>query len=373
MTFDVLEKTPQVAPLLVRLYDTHSLYALAENKDSEEACMELATVMVDLLNIQLSTRESELITDVLLSLMKQAQTDLKRALADRLASMEDIPLRIILGLANDEISVAEPVLQQSPVLQDLDLIYILQAKGVSHGRPISKREGLSGQLIDMLAATKDWEIAVNLSNNNGAALTDRAFAIIGDMAKYDEALARPLLMREDVPQDIAGNLYQFVGEELKKVMKDRFGIGAERVMAALDDIVIEMVDAAPPSEESSQDHLTAYAHNQLRRGELKLAGIIASLRRGQFSTFLAQFAVYCGLPATTMHAVLKQETGKRLAIACKAKDIQKPDFVSLYLLTERFRSGAKKVISHKELSRIMSMYDEINADHARRVLEESRH
>jgi uncharacterized protein (DUF2336 family) len=372
MTFDVLEKTPEVAPLLVRLYDTHNLYALAENRNSEEACAELTTVMVDLLNIRLSDRESELITDVLLGLMKQAETDLKAALADRLSGMESVPLRMILGLANDDIKVADPILRNSPLLQDLDLVYILQAKGLEHGRSIALRSGLSGTVINMLADTKDFQIAVNLSENNGITLTEHAFDIFADMAKDSERLARPLLSRDDLPQEVAGKLYQFVGEELKKMLKERYGIGAGRAIAALEDITVEMLENKQPTHFDTHDQLLAYAHNQNRRGELKLSGMISALRRGQYSTFMAQFSVFCALPLATMKGVLKQESGKALAIACKAMDIQKADFVSLYLLCERFRTGAKKVVSHKELTRIMTMYDEIDPEKARQIMRDSR-
>ena len=215
MTFDVLERTPEVAPLLVRLYDTHNLYSLAGDKDSKEARAELTTVMADLLSINLSQRESELITDVMLALIKQAEADLKAALAERLSIMDHVPLRVILGLANDEITVAEPILRKSPLLHDMDLLYILQAKGVEHGRVIACREGLSATIIDMLADTHDFQIAVNLSGNNGITLTEHAYRIFADMARESEMLARPLLSREDLPQEIAGRLYQFVGDELK--------------------------------------------------------------------------------------------------------------------------------------------------------------
>ena len=48
MAFEMLQKSQHVAPLLVRLYDTHNLYTLAENKGDEGSCFELATIMTDL-------------------------------------------------------------------------------------------------------------------------------------------------------------------------------------------------------------------------------------------------------------------------------------------------------------------------------------
>jgi uncharacterized protein (DUF2336 family) len=372
MAFEAIEKSPEVAPLLVKLYDTHSLYALAENKDAA-SCLELTTVMTDLMSIKLSDKESELITDVLLGLMKQAEKDLKLALAERLSAMENAPLRMILTMANDDIDIADPVLRSSPVLQDLDLLYILQSKGVSHGRAMAFRQGLSASVIDMLAGTKDFEIAVTLCENDGINLTERAFDIFAKMAIERKALAKPLLSREDLPQDVAGQLYQFVSDELKAVLQDRFGIGAAPVIAALEDVSIEMISTRTQKTHEEVDSLMAYAHNQQRRGELKLPGIVAALRRGQLSTFVAQFAVFMGLPVDTVKAMMRQESGKGLAMACRALDVPKADFVSLYLLTDRFRSAQKRVINHKELTRVMTMYDGIDPDEARKVLKNSRH
>lgn len=373
MAFEMLEKSPEVAPLLVRLYDTHNLYALAEDKGNENACYELTSIMVDLLNIRLSARESELITDVLFALMKQAEKDLKVALAERLSCMENVPLRMILGLANEDIAIADPVLRKSPVLHDLDLIYILQSKGASHGRSIALRQGLSTSIINMLADTQDFQIAVNLCGNSGAALTAHAFNIFSDMAKYSDVLARPLLSRDDVPQEIAGKLYQFVGEELKKNLAERFGIGAGRILSsAIDDITIEFTEH-DPNKHDAGDTLLAHAHNQQRRGELKVHAMISTLRRAQFSTFLAQFSVFCGLSVEMTKSMIRQETGKGLALACRALDISKADYVSLFLLTERFRTSPKRAINHRELSRIMMMYDSIDRQDALQALAQSRH
>lgn len=374
MTFELLEKTPQVNPLLVRLYDTHNLYNLAGSKDSGEACMELTTIMVDLMSVRLSETESELITDVLLALMKQAEGDLKSAMANRLAAMENVPLRMVLALANDDIKIADPVLRKSPVLQDLDLAYILQAKGVTHGRSMSHRRNLGVEMINMLADTKDFEIAVNMSGNDGLKLTKHAFEIFAGMAKNEDALAKPLLSRHDLPKDIAAQLYYFVSEELKHALVERFGYDAHNAVSAVDDITREIL--SEESELPQSDRLMTLAHGALARGEVTPSGMIQTIRRGQFATFLAHFTVYFGLPKETAKTILRQSTGRALAIVCKAKEFTKADFVSLYLLTERFRSGTgatKRIVNHKELTRIMTMFEEIDAEHARKILKNSRH
>ncbi len=365
MAFEPIEKTPGVSPLLVRLYDTHNLYSLAENKGSGQACFELTTVMVDLLNIQLSPKESELITDVLLTLMKQAETDLKIALSERLSAMEKVPLRMILSLANDEICVADPVLRRSPLLQDMDLVYILKAQGAEHGRAIATREALSDALIDLLADFRDIVIANNLATNDKITMTRHAFDVIADMAQAHHDLAQPLLSRKDLPKEIADKLYRFVSDELQERLRARFGKEAEAPIIDLEDITLEIIHPERVIPETAYAQLIANAERMRRRGDLKINTILSTLRRGQHATFLAQLTVYTNLHIEVVKKLLQRESGLGLAMICKANDIPKNDFVSLFLLTERFRTNTKRIINHAELTRIMAMYDKTSLDAAK--------
>lgn len=373
MPFEPIEKTPGVSPLLVRLYDTHNLYSLAEHKESGDACLELTTVMVDLLSIKLSEKESELITDVLLALMKQAEKDLKVALSERLSTMEHVPLRMILALANDEISIADPLLRRSPVLQDMDLVYIFKAQGVEHGRSIAARPGISSALIDLLADMRDLVIARNLSENNDIDMTFHAFNVIADMSDDHHDLAVPLASRKDIPKEIADKIYRLVSDELQNQLDKRFGDAAETPIISLEEITQEIIYPEKRVDENSHKELIYAAQRLKRSGELKLSSIIATIRRGQPATFMAQLSVYADLQIDMVKKLLQQDTGHGLAILCKLRDLPKSDFVSLYLLTERFRSNTKRIINHAELSRIMVMYDGITANEARDTIKSMHH
>jgi hypothetical protein len=373
MSFEVLHKSPEVAPLLVRLYDTHNLYSLAQSKDSDPARSELTNIMVDLLKIKLSDKESELITDVLFALMKKAEQDLRVALSEHLATMDNIPLRMILGLANDEITVADHVLKLSPVLTDLDLMYIIQSKGEEHWRSIAMRKGLSASVIDVLAGTKDFQTAINLSNNDGVMLTEKAYEILSDMAKTSQVLAKPLLMRDDLPHGVADKLYDYVGAELKSLLKERFKGQVDVVEDVIDQIVFEMSGDHDKVELDEEFALMNLAKRMHMTGELKTSTMIAALRRNQMVTFATQFSVYCSLPVDTVKAAVKHKTGQNLALLCRAFDIQKSDFISIYLLTAKLRTPGQKVVSHVELSRIMTMFDEIHPDEAKRIVRGTRY
>lgn len=367
----MLESTPEVAPLLVRLYDTHKLYGLAQD-DNPDARAELTSVMVDLLKVELNDTEKELITDVLMTLMRQAETDLRMALADRLAVMDNVPLRMVLHLANDEIIVADPVLRQSPVLQDMDLIYIIKAKGPEHWRAIAHREQLDRNVVDVLADTKDLTTAVILSENPQTPMSEKALGIFTTLAMTSDALARPLLMREDMTDVLAQRLYDYVGQELKNYIHRHYqGEALHAADIALSDVTAEFRHATAHRYMPSMQMVVA-AELLMEKGALKIDTMTQALRRGQFAYFIALFSTYCRLSPQTVEQILKQESGQGLAIACRATSIMKNDFVSIYLLTNRLRNGAVKVMNQAELASALRYFERITTAQARKILSQSR-
>ncbi len=371
MSFNMLESTPEVAPLLVRLYDTHKLYGLAKD-ENPDARSELTGVMVDLLKVRLNDNEKELITDVLMTLMRQAETDLRMALADRLAVMDNVPLRMVLHLANDDIIVADPVLRQSPVLQDMDLIYIIKAKGPEHWRAIARRDSISTGVVDSLAETRDLATAVILAENEGITLSEKTLGIMTTMAMSSDVLARPLLMRNDIPSEAAAKLYGYVGQELKKYIHEHYTPDVAHVLdVALKDITTEFrqvsVQRFIPSEQ-----MIAAAEILMEKGSLKSQTLIQALRRGQYAYFIALFSVWCGLSTTTVQQILRQESGQGLAVACRATSIVKNDFLNIYLLTNRVRNGGIRVVNQGDLAGALRYFEKVTTAQARKILSQSR-
>lgn len=365
----MLENAPEVAPLLVRLYDTHNLYALAQDKDPQ-ARGELTSVMVDLMQLDLNPSEKELITDVLMALMRQAEKDLRAALAERLAAKESVPLRIVLHLASDEIAVADSVLRNSPVLQDMDLVYLVKSKGKEHWRSIARRENLGDKVVDSLAETRDLATAVILTENKNQHLTDNAVKIFANMARSSDKLARPLLMREELPAAVAGRLYEYVGQELKDYIVRTFGENAASAAVSLNDVVLEFRGAAESKYVPSEDMRSA-ADQLMKKGILNAGMMLDTLRRGQIASFISMFATYCGLTPETAEHILRQENGQGLAIACRATGLVKSDFLNIYLLTNRVRSGGK-IVNQSELAAALHYFDKVTTAQARKILAQSK-
>ncbi len=338
------------------------MYHMASSEGDTERG-ELSQTMFDLLQLELQPVESELVTDVLIELMRQAERDLRQALAHKLAHADDVPLRMVLHLANDDISVSEPILRYSPMLQDMDLVYIIKSHAAEHWQAIAGRHNLSGPVINVLVDTGDIDTAVALAENKEISLTDYALTQFVSMAGQSDKLAQPLFTRSDVPKAIISRIYQVVGEEMKKSLAERFGDKAQIAMVAVDESVDEVVQIA---QENFMPTVTMmHAAEELKmKNRLDSVSMAGSLKRGMIPSFIAQMAVYADLDAHIVHDMLMQKTGQKLAVACKALKIRKSDFISFFLMSHRMRQGEQPVIDNQQLSMAIRTYDGISEQDA---------
>lgn len=354
-------------PLPPGMRDIEKLYNLARDKRAG-ARADLATIVAALLNRGVSEREGELVADILIELLRQAERDFRMALANQLSVVDNVPLRLVLQLANDEIDIARPVLKKSKVLGEMDLIYIIKSKPAAYWSVIAARQDIKEKVVDVLADTRDLDTAISLAKNMDIKLTEHALTVLSDIAKGEEALAVPLLRRDDVPRDIATMLYMYVGEQLKRFILENYDVDKDKVEKAVRRVTEEFAvelnaesDLLP--EEGMMLEAQAYKDNQT----LDMKMMRGTLRRGHIRSFIAQFAVYTGLAPEVVAQMLKQTHGQGLAVACKAFEIEKSDFVSLYMLTNRIRSmGA--TVGLDEMTKAIKYFERISPDVAKTIM-----
>ncbi len=359
MDLSFLDKSPDVTPILVRLYDSHKLYGLAKDKQPD-ARAELTSAVAELLNMELSTRETELIADVLIELVRQAETDLREALAERLSVLDNVPLRLILQIANDEINVARPVLTNSNALGDHDLIYIIKSKSTEYWQAIAERKVLNDKVIDTLADTNDIDTAIKLAENKNIKLTNHALTALSDVAQGAESLAQPLLQRDEITSELATALYKHVSEDMKQYISAHFPLESADAGNALDEIIREFRGAQGASEFAPTPQMLKAADRYKAKGLLTTKLMMGALRRGQVQAFIAQFSKFSGMPADVIEEILKQKTGQGLAVSCKALEVEKSDFISIYLLTNRVRNDVS-MVNIKDMNRAVEYYDRITS------------
>lgn len=366
MDLRFLDKSPEMAPLLVRLYDSHRIYSLARD-NTPSARAELTNVVTELLERKLEYKEQELISDVLISLLRQAEKDLRAAISERLAVMDNMPLRIVLHIANDEIDVAAPMLQYSQMLSDLDLVYLIKGQDAGHWQFIARRAGLSDRVIDLLADTKDIDTAVALARNDAIRLTEHAFNVLGGMAESSEAVGRPLLMRADMPEALARKLYACVGEELRRYIRDYFGVQDEKVLNAVDDVTFEFTDHVIQRRFIPGPETMEAVRSYAQAGRLTPKMMMETLTRGQYATFIAMLSQFTGQSLEHIHDMLADPSGRMLAVTCKAYSLDKTDLSRFYMMTQRLRTE-DRIVDQNELRKCLATFEKVDVAKARAVL-----
>lgn len=314
----------------------------------------------------LSDREREIVDDILVQLVRDAETEVRRKLADRLSHEPSAPPHLILMLAEDRIEVAEPVLTHSRQLTDAQLIDLARRHGIGHRRAIAARQPLAAPVADVLAAADEPDLLVALAENHRAALSDRTLAHLTRRAREVEPLRRPLLNRPDVPVEVALELYWWVSVELRRVILDRFRIPGDILDGALSAILQEFADAARARRDTAreQDLLVDRLHET---GTITPALLVQTLRLGQVGLFGSMLARRTGLDLHSIRLMIAETGGNTLAVACRSLGIEKGHFASIFLLARAARPG-DQTVDPRELSRVLALYDRLKQAEAETVV-----
>ena len=379
MDLGVLGKSKTVAPMLVKLYDTHKLYKLAGDK-SGEAKSELAGVVSDLLRGDLNEREKDLVGDILVTLVRQAEKDLKMAIAERLALIDEAPSQLILELAYEEIEIAKTILSKSEVLDTLDLMYIINSKDAPYWRIIAARENIPGPIVKALSDLDDMPTLINLASNNYIQISESSMEALVKKACSNDELARPLLARKELSRKLAHHLYEHVGEALKSYIQENYSYEAPILLPEVNDVLLEFADdehepanEGPKEEKVSEflptESMIASAYRMYERRFLTPVSMVEVLKRKQYQSFIAQMSVFSGLSSDLVLDILHQEKGHGLAIIARAHDIDRNSFIQIFLLTESFRD-CNRVTETYAFNRAIGYYNRLTQDIAQGLLAE---
>lgn len=348
------------------LCNVEKLYYLARDKKPESRAL-LTHEISSILEADVTLTEGEMVADVLIELLRQAEKDLRQSLSEKLSTLSEVPLRLILQLANDEIDIARPILKTSPVLGDMDLMYIIKSKTAEYWQAIAGRQKLSNTVIDVLAETKDFETSLTLAENTGIILTDTAMTAMSDLARDSDVLAMPLLRRAEVPKDLAAALYDYVGSEIKKFIADNYDVTIDKVSSAVEQTVREYNGNATAKDCAPEDHMVQAAKAAGEKGMLTIQGMLNTLRRGNLRSFVAQISIFTGMSADVITRIIMQKNGQGLAIMAKAYRIEKENFISMYMLTSKFWNQGQLVEPH-EIKRAVAYYNRATPELAMDIL-----
>ncbi|MEQ9643038.1 MAG: DUF2336 domain-containing protein [Alphaproteobacteria bacterium] len=344
------------------------LLALAAKKNRQGRA-DLFTAISDLFERRgntLKDAERDLMLDILQRLTGEVERAVRSALARRVAENERVPPELLTLLANDEIEVAYPILAQSALLRDPDLIEIIRHRSMQHQLAVSVRRGLSEKVSSALVESGNEDVIVSLLNNPSARLGDDVMQHLVEESRRVDRFQRPLVGRDDLPEALAKKMCAWVSAALRQHIVQHYEIDVGALDDQLSGLVSDGAAMAEPTEAalSAAQRLVDKLHVA---GELTPRFVIKSLSQGQITLFELALAKLTGIPTVLVRRIAYEPGGEGLAVACCAIGIDRAAFVSVYRLTRKALNNGEE-LDQVGLRRLVKFYDATSREAAEAVV-----
>jgi uncharacterized protein (DUF2336 family) len=314
-----------------------------------------------------ATRYSEeqigIFDDVMVRLVSTIEAKARAKLSHRLAAIANAPANVIHMLAfDDDIDVAQTVLQQSERLDDPTLVVSATTKSQQHLFAISRRRSLSEAVTDVLVERGDRDVVHSVVKNAGARFSDAGFRMLVDRSTGDDDLATIVGKRSDIPRPH----FLVLLEKASSAVRALLASENPDASSAIDGVVAEVVGGIrDDARNSSPDFAAAQAaverQNRLRRiGE---AEIYQYARDRKFEETAISLSLMCDTPIDVVERALLDPGAEIVLILAKVAGLSATTTKAILLLR-----AADRGMSAKDLDQALASFNRLQPDTARRVL-----
>jgi uncharacterized protein (DUF2336 family) len=311
----------------------------------------------------LSERERELMTGILRQLVHDLEVSVRRTLAERLAREPNAPHELVVTLAHDDIDVAFPILVESEVLQDMELIEVIRNRTLEHQLAIALRKSLSEVVTDALVGTDSTDVIARLLDNPQAKISQKTMEYLVEQSQRVDVYQNPLLHRPDLNPALAQRMFWWVSAALRSFILNHFKIDTAVLDASMEESVHDLtrmpLSVTPKAMELAQQ----LADTQTTTPDL----MVNSLRRGEVPLFIAMFSKYTGVRSVLVYRFVFEPGGEGLCVACRGAGIDRKTFIAIYRLSRKARIH-EEPDSPETISDVLSLYDRLDAVEATAIL-----
>jgi uncharacterized protein (DUF2336 family) len=303
---------------------------------------------------------------VLQLLVRDLELKVRQTLAEALAASPKLPPEIASRLAHDDIDVARPVLEQSPVLSDAELGEIVRTHAMQYALAVAGREHLSEFLSDLLAEAGDAEVVARLVGNAGAQISLATLQRVAADYREDAGVQERLIRRPALPYELVDHLVEVIGERLEWDLVRKRRMSAEearQLMAATRERATLSIVAREHGERSTEREL----RSRFSEGGLGPEEVLGFLRNGEVGRVEASFVLLADIDLARARQLLYGMDKRGLAAMCARAGFGTPHYAALRMtldLAEQGLKGDAPEVSYAEetMCFIQQQYERIQAD-----------
>jgi hypothetical protein len=185
---------------------------------------------------QVSPFEKNLVDDILSRLYMPLDYAMRLRLARRIAQLGEPPLRLTHLMAVDEAEIAQLFLAREDLFDEAELVALIRAMGPEHHAMLTRRASLPAQAAEALIETGDEAIIEMLLTNPGVSFTTSLYKKMAGLSRAQASYQELLLARDDLPAEIAHEMFWFVGPSLRRMILQRYSIERRRLVEAVADL-----------------------------------------------------------------------------------------------------------------------------------------
>ncbi|HEY9079996.1 DUF2336 domain-containing protein [Magnetovibrio sp.] len=348
--------------------DVSRLLALSRDR-SAEGRRRLVTLIGELFSDergQISDKEKNLILEILEKTISEIEQSVRAQISVRLSAMPDVPESLISFLANDTSEVAFPILKDSGVLKDEDLIEIIKKRSQEHQIAISMRRKVSVDVSQELINTGSEKVIVSLLNNANASISQAAYEYLEAESRRVDTFQEPLLRREDLPPKIAQRMYLWVSAALREMIAQNYDLDEGIIDEVLEQTAMDLYTSEIGESEYSgkSKHL---AEELVRGGQANSELLINVLSVGEVHLFVSLLSTISGVRENLILKLTLEPEGEGLAVICKGLGYDKEVYASLLGLLGRTQMESSSQFKNNVRTALV-FYDSFTKEVAERVL-----
>jgi uncharacterized protein (DUF2336 family) len=321
---------------------------------------------------RVNTFERAVTADLLVEILREAETDDRARVARRLANLTEIPPTLVRLLLRDAFEVSDVLLEHGGALSDVDLLDCVRNASLPHRRVIAMRRGVSAIVCEALVDRMEPTVVEALLRNSQSQLSADSVETLVAASRQAPELIPLMLKRPELRPSHAYVLFWWADTEARRTILQRFAVSREVMQEAAGD-VFPLAAAENWIDPLSRKALQFIERRQRNRGAIEkspygsLEEAVDAVREGMTRELVEELSYLSGVKPMTGAKILTDPGGEALAILCKATGLSRAALRTLWRsLKQREDDGTAD--QGLDFEHVLVTYDMIATDRAQTVL-----